>query len=99
MDVYTVIFTCEESGEAESIPWQLTFADLDLAKSHVLEEAAVALRDFIGDEEAIESSSKWEDREDYSTFTQSYVGGIADTWLIVRTELVEAPPSGQMSAM
>ena len=99
MDVYTVIFTSTIDGEAESIPWQLSFSDLDLAKNHVLEEAEVhrASRR-ISDGEEHEGILQFLDYEEYSTLTDQWSED-SDTWLIVRTELVEAAPSGQMSAL
>lgn len=85
-DVFTVVFTSTVEGRAESIAWQLSFADLELAKNHVLEEAAKHAADL-----EAEATGQWEDYEDYSTFAQQY-GEIFDAWLIVRTELVEAAP-------
>lgn len=97
MDIFTVIFTATMDGESESIPWQLSFSDLDLARNHVLEEAAAHALAFYG--EALDSDNRWEDYEDYSTFVAKLDESTIDTWLIVRTELVEAAPSGQMSAL
>lgn len=93
-DVFTVLMTATWEGEGESIPWQLSFADLDLAKGHVLEEAARHAVDWPDTPAGV-----WEDYEDYSTFTQTYNEEVNDRWLVVRTELVEQAPSGQMSSM
>lgn len=94
-DIYTVIFTSTVHDDIESIPWVLSFADLELAKNHVREEAGKHAADL-----EIESQGDWDDREGHSTFVQKYGGDIVyDTWLITRTELVEENPSGVLTSM
>lgn len=92
-DVYTVIFTETWEGEAESVPWILSFSDLELAKNHVREEAAQHAEAL-----EIEPASEWQDFEDYSFLTSAIAPECEQTWLIVRTELVEAAPSGEISS-
>lgn len=93
-DIFTVIFTGQANGVAESIPWTLSFADLELAKNHVREEAQVR----VADEDA-EPDKEWVDYEDHSTYIQSYDSDTCDTWTIVRTELVEENPSPETSTL
>ena len=93
-DIFTVIYTSEVEDEVESIPWMLSFADLDLAQAHVREEAAKRLAD-----EESEPTATWTDFEDYSIFIQEYDPDTRDSWTIVRTELVEKAPSGTTSGL
>lgn len=93
-DIYTVIFTHTWEGAPESIPWILSFADLELAKNHVLEEAKAS-----ADIHEAEPAGEWNDYEDYSTYDQPYTPDTHDAWLIIRTELVESEPLEPPSAM
>lgn len=93
-DIYTVIFSSDYGGRVESIPWLLSFGDLELAKNHVREEAKVRVSD-----EETEVDGEWLDHEDHSTYIQRYDPMSQDTWTIVRTELVEADPSTEVSAL
>ena len=95
MDIFTVIFTSDYGRRPESIPWTLSFADLELAKNHVAEEA----RHRAGDEDVLADKGKWEDYEEHSTYVQSYDAFAKDIWTIIRTELVEANPSGEASGL
>jgi hypothetical protein len=97
-DIFTVIFTSMIDNEAESIPWTVSFANIDLAKNHVLEEAAATVRDFYAQhpkDDPVECPNGWLEGEEYASFTQQYLDGIKDVWLIVRTELVEAMPTSE----
>lgn len=92
-DIYTVIYTGHADGASESIPWILSFADLELAKNHVHEEAA-----FRRSDEESAATGNWVDEEVHSTYIQEYDPETRDTWTVVRTELVEANPSPELSA-
>lgn len=93
-DIYTVIFTGEYNGAAESIPWLLSFSDLELAKNHVREEASKRRSDEEG-----EPKSEWIDEEEHSTYMQEYDPMSRDTWTIVRTELVETDPPNEVNTL
>lgn len=90
MNVFTVIYTTNLPDEIESIPWQLSFTSLRAAKLHVLEEAAVCalhVESVIG--HLIIPIHEWLDQPEYTTYEQRYSPSYADSWMIVRTELID----------
>lgn len=89
MDIFTVIYTCTQPDETDSIPWSLSFTTLLHAKLHVLEEAAVCALHVQGIVGAITPLATWEEHDDYSTFQQRYSDTFHDSWMIIRTQLVD----------
>ena len=90
MDVFTVIYTTTQPDETDSIGWQVSFPSLISAKLCVIEEAAIHsqfVREIVGSD--IHPLTKWVDAEDYSTYTQTYSGEYNDSWMIIKTELVD----------